>query len=288
MTFAFIATEKATYPIRVLCRTLGVSASGFYAWQARPASSVRARTDARLRHQLRVAHRASHGVYGSPRLHQVLRQAGHRISRKRVIRLMRVEGLRGRARRRFRATTVVDPHAQPATNQLARHFTVAAPNRVWAADITGIPTHEGWLYLAVLIDLWSRRIVGWALRPTLATDLVCGALQVAVARRACHAGLLHHSDRGAQYTSDRYQALLRTHGFRCSMSRPGNCYDNAPVESFFRTLKTELGPHVPTTRRIAATAIADYIERFYNRERLHSALHYQSPAAFEATWKTAV
>lgn len=217
-----------------------------------------------------------------------MRHAGHRISRKRVIRLMRLDGLRGRVRRRFRATTVVDPHAQPATNQLARRFAVAAPNRVWAADITAILTQEGWLYLAVLVDLWSRRIVGWALRPTLETDLVCAALQLAVARRVWRRGLLHHSDRGAQYTSDRYQALLRTAGFQCSMSRPGNCYDNAPVESFFRTLKTELGPLTQATQRQAATAIADYIEGFYNRERLHSTLHYQSPATFEATWKAAV
>jgi putative transposase len=272
----------------VLCRTLGVSASGFYAWQARPTPSPRLQQDAVLRHQLRLAHGASRGVYGSPRLHQVLRKAGHRISRKRVIRLMRVEGLRGRARRRFRATTVADPHAQPATNHLGRRFTVTAPNRVWAADITGIPTREGWLYLAVLLDLWSRRVVGWALRPTLETEVVCAALQLAVARRPGRRGLLHHSDRGAQYTSDRYQALLRTWGFRCSMSRPANCYDNAPVESFFRTLKTELEPQTHATRRAAVTAIADYIERFYNRERLHSTLHYQSPAAFEAAWKTAV
>jgi transposase InsO family protein len=221
-------------------------------------------------------------------LHQVLRQAGHRISRKRVIRLMHVDGLRGRCRRRFRATTAIDPGAQPASNVLARRFAAAAPNRVWAADITAIPTHAGWLYLAVVLDLWSRRIVGWALRPTIETDVVCAALQLAVGRRAWRRGLLHHSDRGAQYTSDRYQALLRTHGFRCSMSRPGNCYDNAPVESFFRTLKTELGPQTQATRREAATAIADYIERFYNRERLHSTLHYHSPATFEVTWKAAV
>ncbi len=273
--------------MRALCRALGVSVSGFYAWQARPVSS-RHRHDAALRHQLRVAHRASRGVYGSPRLHQVLRQAGHRVGRNRVIRLMRVEGLRGRARRRFRLTTVVDPHAKPATNHLRRHFTVAAPNRVWAADITALPTHEGWLYLAVVVDLWSRRIVGWALRPTIDTDVVCAALHVAVARRAWRRGLLHHSDRGAQYTSDRYQALLRAHGFQCSMSRPGNCYDNAPVESFFRTLKTELGSLAHATRRQAATAVADYIEGFYNRERLHSRLNYQSPATFEASWKAAV
>lgn len=288
MTFAFIATEKAAYPIRVLCRTLGVSPSGFYAWQTRPAPSPRQQYDVGLRHQLRLEHRASRGTYGSPRLHQVLRQAGHRIGRNRVIRLMRVEGLRGRAARRFRTTTVADPHAQPATNHLARRFTVTVPNRVWAADITAMPTRDGWLYLAVLVDLWSRRIVGWALRPTLAADVVCAALQVAVARRAWRRGLLHHSDRGAQYTSDRYQALLRAHGFRCSMSRPGNCYDNAPVESFFRTLKTELGSLAQATRRHATTAVADYIERFYNRERLHSRLNYQSPATFEASWKAAV
>jgi transposase InsO family protein len=288
VTFAFIATEKAAYPLRVLCRALGVSASGFYAWHARPAHSRRRQHDDVLRQQLRLAHVASRGVYGSPRLHQALRQAGHCISRKRVIRLMRIDGLRGRARRRFRTTTVVDPHAHPATNQLARRFTVAAPNRVWAADITAIPTDEGWLYLAVVIDLWSRRIVGWALRPTIDTDVVCAALQVAVARRAWRRGLLHHSDRGVQYTSDRYQALLRLYGFRCSMSRPGNCYDNAPVESFFRTLKTELGSLEHATARQAATVIADYIERFYNRERLHSRLQYRSPATFEATWKAAV
>ena len=288
MTFAFIATEQAAYPIRVLCRTLGVSASGFYAWQTRPRPSPRQQHDAVLRQQLRLAHSGSRGVYGSPRLHHVLHQAGYRVSRKRVIRLMHLDGLRGRCRRRFRATTVGNPHAQPALNQLARRFTVPAPNRVWAADITAIPTQAGWLYLAVLLDLWSRRVVGWALRPTLDTDIVCAALQLAVARRAWRRGLLHHSDRGAQYTSDRYQALLRLHGFRCSMSRPGNCYDNAPVESFFRTLKTELGSQTHATRREATTAIAEYIELFYNRERLHSALHYQSPAAFEAARRAAV
>jgi transposase InsO family protein len=287
VTFAFIDTEKAVFPVRALCRALGVSPSGFYAWRGRPRAPRLCHDDV-LRRQLRVSHAASRGVYGSPRLHQVLRQAGHRISRKRVIRLMQLEQLRGRGRRRFRVTTVGDPHARPAANHLARRFTVAAPNRVWAADITAIPTQEGWLYLAVLLDLWSRRIVGWALRPTLEADLVCAALQIAVARRACRRGLLHHSDRGAQYTSERYQTLLRTHGFRCSMSRPGNCYDNAPVESFFRTLKTELGDHAHTTRRLATTAIGAYIERFYNRHRLHSALNHQSPAAFETTWKATV
>jgi len=288
VTFAFIGAEKATYSVRLLCRTLGVSASGFYAWQARPALSRRHRQDDALRQHLRVAHQASRGVYGSPRLRHVLRQAGQRVGRNRVMRLMRAEGLHGRVRRRFRATTVSDAMAAPAPNQLAQRFTVAAPNRVWAADITAIPTREGWLYLAVLLDLWSRRVVGWALRPTIETDVICAALHVALARRVWRRGVLHHSDRGAQYTSDRYQALLRIHGFQCSMSRAGNCYDNAAVESFFRTLKLELGSQAAATRRQAATAIADYIERFYNRERLHSTLHYQSPADFEATWKAAV
>jgi putative transposase len=282
--FTWVAAEL---PVRVLCQTLGVSVSGFYAWRHRP-PSARVCQDLALRRQLRAAHAASRGLYGSPRLQHALRHTGHRIGRKRVMRLMRLEQLRGRCRRRFRVTTAADPSAQPAANHLARRFRSDAPNRVWAGDITALPTQEGWLYLAVLLDLWSRRVVGWALRPTLTADLVCAAFHLAVARRGTTRGALHHSDRGAQYTSDRYQALLRTHGFRCSMSRPGNCYDNAPVESFFRTLKTEMGVRTFPTRRLAATRIGDYIECFYNRERLHSTLNYQTPAAFEAAWKAAV
>jgi len=274
--------------VRLLCRTLGVTPSGFYAWRGRPLCPPRVRQDDALRRQLRLAHAASRGRYGSPRLRHALRIAGHRVGRNRVMRLMRLEQLRGRPHRRFRITTSADPHAAPAPNVLRQQFTVPEPDRVWAADLTAVPTQEGWLYLAVLLDLCSRRIVGWAVRPTLETEVVCAALHLAVGRRRLRGPVLHHSDRGAQYTSDRYQHLLARYGFRCSMSRPGNCYDNAPVESFFRTLKVELLDHPMPTRRAAAAAIADYIERFYNRERLHSALNYQSPATFEASFEAAV
>ena len=179
-------------------------------------------------------------------------------------------------------TTTADAYAAPAPNHLHQDFAVSVLNRVWVADITALPTQEGWLYLAILLDLCSRRIVGWAVRSTLETDVVCAALQLAVGRRRLDAAVLHHSDRGSQYTSARYQALLRTQGFQCSMSRAGNCYDNAPAESFFRSLKVELGPTGALTRRTARTAVGDYIERFYNRERLHSSLNYRSPATFEA------
>jgi putative transposase len=280
--FAFVEAEKAAFPIRVLCRTLGVSPSGFYAWRRRPAGSARVQRDVALRWQLRVVHAASRGVYGSPRLRQALRMAGERVGRNRIIRLMRVEHLRGRPHRRFRVTTAVDPQAAPAPNRLQQHFAVAVPNRVWVADITALPTAEGWVYLAILLDLCSRRIVGWAVRPTLETEIVCAALHLALPRRVRRAPILHHSDRGAQYTSARYQALLRAHGFRCSMSRSGNCYDNAPAESFFRSLKVELGATGAWSRRTTTSALGDYIERFYNRERLHSSLNYRSPATFEA------
>jgi transposase InsO family protein len=194
---------------------------------------------------------------------------------------MRHEHLRGRPRRQFRVTTQADPTAAPARNILARRFTVDGPNRVWAGDLTALPTAQGWLYLAVLLDLWSRRVVGWAVRATLETDVVLAAWHMALGRRQT-VPQLHHSDRGCQYTSDAYQRVLLRHGVRCSMSRRGDCWDNAPVESFFRTLKVELVPETLwPTRAIATAAVHDYIERFYNTERLHSSLGYQSPARFE-------
>jgi transposase InsO family protein len=271
----------------VLCETCEVSRSGFYAWARRPLSA-RAAGDERLRFALRVAHAESGHRYGSPRLHIALRHAGHRVSRKRVIRLMQREQLRGRTPRRFRVTTVSDPAAVAAANLLQQRFGVARPDHVWAGDMTAVSTREGWLYLAVLLDLCSRTVVGWAVRPSLETAVVLGAWHMAIGRRH-RAPQIHHSDRGAQYTSAAYQQQLRDHGVQCSMSRPGNCYDNAPVESFFRTLKTEIAEH-PTwdTRREAADAIAAYIDRFYNRQRLHSSLGYRSPAAFEATLREAV
>ena len=277
--FGFIQAEKAHHRVRTLCRTLGVSVSGFYAWQHRP-PSVRAQTDRRLRVHLRAAHAASHRTYGSPRLHEALQQAGLSVGRNRVIRLMHVEQLVGRPRKRFRRTTVTDPTAAPAANHLARAFRPRRPNQVWAGDITALPTPEGWLYLAVLMDLYSRRIVGWAVDTTLGTDLVLAAWQRALATRRT-APRLHHSDRGVQYTSTRYQDALAAHRVRCSMSRRGNCYDNAVVESFFRTLKLDLGDRMAPTRLEVARHIGAYIEGFYNTRRLHSTLGYRSPVQFE-------
>jgi putative transposase len=273
--------------VRTLCRTLDVSPSGYYAWRTRPRSG-RAQQDEVLRRQMRVAAATGRGTYGWPRLQHALRYAGYRVGPHRLRRLMRLEDLRGRAPRRWRGTTCADAHAVPAPNLLQQQFAVAMPNRVWGADITAIPAQNGWLYLAVLLDFCSRRIVGWAIRPTLHSDLVCAALHLALGRRSLRGRVLHHSDRGAQYTSDRYQQLLAQAGFSCSMSRAGNCYDNAPVESFFRTLKRDLFDHPAGTTREAAAAIAEYIERFYNRERLHSSLNYRSPATFEATFEMAI
>ena len=271
-----------------MCEVLGVSASGFYAWRGRPRLTPRVRADRGLRARIRAIHAESRGAYGSPRIHEALQQAGHGVGRNRVIRLMQGEQLVGRARRRFHVTTTLaDPTAAPAPNYLAQRFTVASPNEVWAGDITAIPTMEGWLYLAVLLDLYSRRIVGWATDRTLETSLILTAWQRAVARRGT-APRLHHSDRGCQYTSLTFQAQLHNHGVRCSMSRRGNCYDNAPVESFFKTLKTEIADQpVWPTRHAAADAIATYIETFYNTRRLHSTLGYRSPAGFERAHRAA-
>ena len=279
MTFAFVQAEKAQHRVRTLCRTLDVSVSGYYAWVTRP-ESVRQRTDRRLRAYIRAAHAQSRGTYGSLRVRVDLQTAGVPVGRRRVMRLMRADGLQGRPQRRFRNTTVVDPRATPAANQLNRQFRPPIPNAVWAADITALSTADGWLYLAVLIDLYSRRVVGWAVAASLETRLVLAAWQQAVARRG-HAPHLHHSDRGTQYTSAAYQAALRARGTTCSMSRSGNCYDKAVVESFFRTLKQDLGVAAWATRRDATVAVTDYIERFYNARRRHSTLGYRSPIQFE-------
>src|SRR5262245_52339234 len=274
--------EKAHYPIRVLARVLGVTPSGFYAWRGRPLLSPQVRRNETLRRRIRLIHADSRGTYGSPRILRALREDGERVGRNRIIRVMRTERLAGKPRRSFRVTTTqADPAAAPAPNRLARQFRVEGPNRVWAGDLTAVPTAQGWLYLAVLLDLWSRRVVGWAVRATLETEVVIAAWHLAVGRRQ-GTPQLHHSDRGCQYTSDTYQRLLARHGVVCSMSRRGDCWDNAPVESFFRTLKVELVPDTLwPTRAIAAAAVHDYIERFYNTHRLHSSLGYQSPARFE-------
>ena len=282
MSFRFIAAEKATYPIRTLCRALQVSPSGYYAWRSRP-QSTRAQADIGLRHAIRVAHATSRGRYGSPRVHRAVRATGHAVGRNRIIRLMRAEGLRARPRRRFRVTTDSQHAWAVPANLVRRQFQPAAPNQVWAADITYLETVEGWLYLAVILDLFSRRVVGWAVRRTLQADLVGAALHLALGRRQPAPGLIHHSDRGVQYACGAYQRLLATHGLVPSMSRRGDCWDNAVVESFFSTLKHELDTRHWATDAIATAALASYIDGFYNPLRLHSTLDYQPPNVFEAT-----
>jgi putative transposase len=282
---AFIAAEKAHYPIRTLCRCLQLTPSGYYAW-VRRGPSLRSRQDLELIRQLRLIHAINRRVYGRPRLHRALRAEGRRVSAKRVARLMRPAGLTAKGRRRFRVTTD-STHAWPvAVNHLARHFAVPAPHRVWAADITALWTRAGWCYLAVVLDVGSRRIVGWALRDSLEVELVTTALHVALATRP--QPQLHHSDRGSQYASHGYRARLDARGITVSMSRVGNCWDNAPVESFFSSLKAEL---VSSARwaslREAHAGVADYL-RFYNHSRLHSSLGYRSPVAFEAAFEVAV
>jgi len=259
-----------------------VTRSGYYAWVGRGLSR-RAQVDQQLTRQLCVAHADSRGTYGRPRLHHVLRTRGIRVSAKRVARLMRTAQLVARGRRRYRVTTD-SAHPYPiAPNRLQRRFRATRLNTIWAADITACPIRGGWCYLAVILDLASRRVVGWALERTLETTVVRAALTRALLTRRPTQSVLHHSDRGCQYASTAYRQHLQAAGLRVSMSRRGNCWDNAPVESFFSTLKTELLPPRPWADQQAAhAAIADYIDDFYNRRRLHSSLGYVSPVAFEA------
>jgi putative transposase len=280
--FGFIQTERATYPVRALCRNLVVSASGFYAW-CRRGLSARAQKDAGLKVEIRAAHAASGKRYGSPRVHADLMADGAHIGRKRVARLMREEGLAGQRKRRFRVTTD-SRHSYPvAPNLLARNFTAAAPDKVWVTDITYIWTREGWLYLAVILDLYSRRVVGWALDSYIDRTLAIDALSMALSTRCPEPGLIHHSDRGVQYASGDYQKQLTARAITCSMSRKGNCWDNAVAESFFSTLKAELVYRTDYVSRSQARAsIFEYIEVFYNGRRRHSANGYVSPVDHEA------
>ena len=284
MKYAFIATQRQHFTIALMCRLLGVSRAGFYAARKRQ-PSARTLADQRLRVHIRAVHRQSRQTYGSPRVHAELRDQGVRCGRKRIERLMRIEGLTAKPRRRQRHTTN-STHAHPVVaNVLARQFAVtdvAGLNCVWVGDITYVPTREGWLYLAVLLDLASRSVVGWAMQPTLDQSLTHHALQMAVLRRRPSAGLLHHSDRGVQYAAINYQALLTRHGLRPSMSRKGDCYDNAVAESFFATLEWELIQSADWhTRAEAKAAIFEYLEVWYNQQRRHSALGYLSPAEYE-------
>jgi putative transposase len=281
MRFRFIEDHREVFHVRVMCSILEVSASGYYAWRARP-ESTRSQTDRALLESIRRVHAESRRRYGSPRVHAALQAEGHRVGRNRVARLMRRHGIRVRTKRRFRVTTD-SKHAFPlAPNLLDRQFTASGPNKVWLADITYIPTGEGWLYLAVVLDLFSRKVVGWAMRETLAQELTLAALRMAITSRRPGPGLLHHADRGSQYAAHDYRRLLAKHGMRCSMSRKGDCWDNAPMESFFGSLKTELEEDGPfPTRQAARSALFAFIEGFYNRQRLHSAIGYKAPAEME-------
>lgn len=282
MKFELIEAEKAHFPVAFMCRQLRVSRAGYYAWGKRP-ESRRAQQERALAVQVAAVHQESRRTYGAPRVQHELRRRGVRVAKKRVARLMRTQGLVARARRRYVCTTH-SQHAQPvAPNVLQRDFRPPAPDRVWATDITYVPTAEGWLYLAVVLDLFSRRVVGWATGARIDRHLVLRALDMALAHRSPPRGLVHHSDRGCQYACADYQQALRARGLVPSMSRKGNCWDNACVESFFSSLKTELVHRVRfATRNEARLALFDYLEVFYNRARLHSHLGYVSPAHYEA------
>ena len=277
MSYAFIRDHVASFPVSVMCEMLEVSRSGYYDWVGRP-ESAQAAADREIAVAIRAAHVGSRGRYGSPRVHAELRAHGRRVGRKRVARLMRGMGLSARRKRRFRRTTD-SAHAFPvAPNLLGRNFTAVAPGRVWLADITYIWTAEGWLYLAVVLDLFSRQVVGWAMADHLGHDLALAALDMAIARRRPAAGLVHHSDRGVQYCAHGYRRRLAEHGMLCSMSRIGDCWDNAPMESFFATLKGELVEWCDyLTRDEARADVFQYVEGFYNRRRLHSGIGYRTP-----------
>lgn len=279
MKFAFIAAEKA-FPVSAMCRVFGVTRQGYYAHIKRKALQVPLEVE--LQAQVKQAYAEGRGAYGSPRVLKVLRNKGIPASKRRVERTMRALGLQGRKSPRFRVTTKANPAHPVAANLLNRAFSASGPNQRWVTDISYVWTDEGWCYLAAILDLFSRAVVGWALETTLTTQLPLRALDMAVRRRVLGSSLLHHSDRGCQYTSQEYRRALDDLGIDVSMSRKGNCWDNAVAESFFATIKTELvyGRRWATRLDLRA-AVFDYIEVFYNRQRLHSALGYKSPIQFE-------
>lgn len=273
--------EKANYSIVMLCRVLRVSCSGFHAWRKRE-PSVRAREDAVLIEGIRTIHERSRQTYGAPRIHAELAEAGIRCGTKRVARLMQMAGVVGCHRRRHVVTTVREPAGSPAPDHLQRRFVADKPNVRWTADITYVPTWSGFLYLAVVLDVFSRRIVGWAMADHLRTELVLSALDMALWNRRPAPGVIHHSDHGCQYTSIAFGSRCQEAGVVPSLGSRGDCFDNAITESFFATLECELlDRHVFRTRTQARTAVFDYLEGFYNTHRRHSALGYLSPAAFE-------
>ena len=286
MKYAWIREHRDSFPVAVMCEVLAVSRAGYYAAIDRP-PSPRAQRSSRIRDSIRQAHAGSHGIYGCTKIVETLQQDDNleTACRNTVARAMREMGLRSRVRRAFKPTTTqTDPTKQPAPNTLDRDFSAAAPNRKWVTDITYLATATGWVYLAVVLDLFSRKVVGWAMSSSLATELVSEALRTAIeARRPDGKRLLHHSDRGCQYTSDAYQRTLRTLGIECSMSRTGDCYDNAVMERFFWSLKHEWTNHEMFGNLAdARLSVFKYIETFYNTERIHHTLGYKTPNQYEA------
>jgi putative transposase len=290
MRFQFVNDHQDRFPVRRMCDELNVSPSGYYAWRTRPASA-REMANRELYKQIETVYHDNRGVYGSPRIYRELKDQGvacsetlapARSAGDRIARLMRLRGLKAKQTRRFRSTTKRNQADAAAPNLLKRDFEAEQPDQKWLADITFIPTQEGWLYLATILDLYTRRIVSWAMAERMTSDLTVTALKMALEQRQPATGLIHHSDRGSQYTDQAYQALLKDHSIRASMNGVGTWYDNAPMESFFGTLKSELVHHcVYHTRTEARTDLFSYIETFYNRRRRHSALDYLSPEAYE-------
>lgn len=286
IVYRFVERERTTFPVIAMCRTLGVSPSGYWAWTKR-SQSARALADASLTATISEIHRQSRGVYGMPRIHAELRYGGVRCSRKRVARLMRAAGLEGVHRRRFVRTTIRDRDAASAPDLVNRSFRSSRPDELWVADITYLPTWQGFLYLAAVVDVFSRMVVGWAMAGHLRTELILDAIDMAISRRRPDEGLIHHSDRGTQYTSIAFGLRCREAGIALSMGSTGDAYDNAMAESFFASLETELIDRTSwRTRADARLAVFDYIEAFYNPRRRHSALDYLSPAEFERRYRS--
>jgi putative transposase len=281
MKFAFISEEKVAFPVAALCRLLAVSASGYYASEGRPVSA-HGRRDKDLSKRVVAVHVASKRRYGSPRIHAELQASGQCVGRKRIARLMRENALVARSRRRFRTTTDSNHTFPIAPNVLERDFTARGPNQIWVTDITFLWTTQGWLYLAVILDLFSRRVVGWATSQNVDRHLALAALDMALVHRRPATGLVHHSDRGSTYASTDYRNALKSRGIECSMSRKGDCWDNAVAESFFATLKREMdNADDLESRAVATLSIHEYIDGFYNFQRRHSAINYNSPVEFE-------
>ena len=282
MRFGFVDEHRDVWPVRMMCRVLGVSVSGYYAWRSRPESRRSAENRALLE-DIRLAHAESGGAYGAPRVHATLQALGRRVGRHRVARLMRRAGLQGLAALPRRMRTTDSRHGYPiAPNRLGRNFEAAHPNQVWLADLTYVRTGEGWLFLAAVLDLHTRKIVGWSMRETLHAEIALEALDMAIRRQRPAPGLICHSDRGVQYACEPYRKALVAAGITPSMSRKGNCLDNAPMESFFHSLKIErVHRRVYATRAETRRDLFGWIEGFYNTHRLHSALGYRSPAAME-------